>query len=226
MTEREPEPSSEGAEPLLLDLGQFDSIADAFARAKPGDRYLNLGALVVPHSNGMGMTLPVLFWFSMLARSQGLHEAIAREIPNGNPHAVFPLIRAYAESLVLVMYVLDHPEYVEVLTRHPRDLSKDGPKRKTIQALISYAEKHVPGMKAVYAELSEATHFGSKAMWAFATSVDSTGGLPDIVFTSATRWSSDEQALIACAQTIEIATEMTHFLRLFAERWVLPQRRD
>jgi hypothetical protein len=96
---------------------------------------------------------------------------------------------------------------------------------KNIQALISYAKEHVPGMKAVYAELSEVTHFGSKAMWAFATPVESSGGGPDIIFTSATRWRSNEQALIACAKTIEIATEATHFLRLFAERWVLPQRR-
>lgn len=77
---------------------------------------------------------------------------------------------------MLVIYVLDHPEYVEALARHPRELGKDGPKRKNIQALISYAKEHVPGMKAVYAELSEVTHFGSKAMWAFATPVESSGG--------------------------------------------------
>jgi hypothetical protein len=121
--------------------------------------------VVLPHAEGLPLTRPVLFWFSMISRSQGLHEAIAREIANTNPHAAFPLIRAFAESVLLVIYVADHPEYVETLIYRPWNLGKSDPKRKSIQALISYSKHHAPRMKDVYAELSEATHFGSTAMW-------------------------------------------------------------
>ena len=86
-------------------------------------------------------------------------------VANANPYAVFPLIRAFAEAVVLVFYVNDHPQYVRTLIVPERELPKGGPKRKTIKALISYASEHAPGMEAVYRELSEATHFGSTAMW-------------------------------------------------------------
>lgn len=213
----QPQPS-----PERLDLGQFESVEDALKKIEPGDRYLEVGKIAMRDGDDGGdlaMTLPVLFWFSMITRSQGLHEAIVREIREGNPHAVFPLIRALAESVVLVFYVADHPQYVEALIDHPRNFGKDGPRRKSIQALIAYAGDHAPGMKDVYANLSEATHFGSTAMWASMT--------PDedqhFTWQSSPRWRSDEQALIACAQTLELADAMTHLLTRIAERFVVRQ---
>lgn len=203
---------------LSLDLKQFSSVEDALAKVEPGDRYLDVVKMLLPLEDGMALTLPVMFWFSMITRSQGLHEAIAREIAEQNPHGVFPLIRAFAESVLLVIYVADHPEYVKALIDRPRNLSQDGLRRKTIQALISYARDHAPGMKDVYAELSEATHFGATAMWAAVTPEEE----GHFTWASSPRWRSDEQALIACAQTLELADAMTHLLRLFAERHVLP----
>jgi hypothetical protein len=81
----------------------------------------------------------------MITRSEGLHSATAREIREGNPHAVFPLIRALAENVVLMIYVNDHPRYISLLTARPSELPKDGPKRKSIQSLINYATKHASG---------------------------------------------------------------------------------
>ncbi len=207
--------------PRGLDLGQFDSVEDALTKIEPGDRYLEVGKIAMrdgKDGGGLPLTLPVLFWFSMITRSQGLHDAIVREIAQGNPHSVFPLIRAFAESVVLVYYVSDHPKYVTALIDHPRSSGKEGPRRKTIQALIAYAKDHAPGMKDVYAHLSEAAHFGSTAMWA---SVTPTG--EGFTWASSPRWRSDEQALIACAQTRELADAMTDLLTRFAERYVLPR---
>jgi hypothetical protein len=174
--------------------------------------------MLLPLDGGIPLTLPVMFWFSMITRSQGLHDAIAREISKTNPHAVFPLIRAFAESVVLVIYVTDHPNYVRALVDSPRNIAADGLKRKSIQALIGYAAKHVPGMKYVYAELSEATHFGSNAMWASVTPAEQRR----FTWASQPQWRNDDQALIACAQTIELADAMTRFLTQFAEKYVLP----
>jgi hypothetical protein len=207
-----------------LDLAQFASLEDAFAKVEPADRYVNVGALLIPAGDGLPMTMPVLFWFSMISRAQGLHEAIAREIRAGNPHAVFPLIRAFAEAVVLVIYVLDHPKYVDLLTERARDLPKGGPKRKSMQALIQYASMHATGMKDVYGELSEATHFGAIAMWASHTiEGDDESGLRTS-WSSRPRWRNDQQAMIACAQTLELADGMEHFLREFAIRHVMPLR--
>ena len=176
----------------------------------------------MPVSEGLPLTLPTLFWFSMITRSEGLHRAIAREAREGNAHAVFPLIRALAESVVLVHYVLDKPAYVQVLIQRASELPRDGPKRKSIQALINYASKHAPGLKAVYAELSEATHFGAIAMWAShnITGEDESGYSTS--WASAPEWKSDKEALIACAQTLELADAMEALLRQFAHRHVLP----
>jgi hypothetical protein len=211
-------------EPQKLDLAQFASLEDALTKAEPGDRYLNVGKLLMPIGDGMPMTIGTMFWFSMITRSEGLHQAIAREIRASNPHAVFPLIRALAESVVLLIYVTDHPRYVDVLTSRASELPTNGPKRKSIQALIHYASKHAPGMKGVYAELSEATHFGAIAMWASHTIEGDDESGYRTSWTSYPRWRDDEQAMVACAKTLELAEAMEHFLRQFAVAHVLPLR--
>jgi hypothetical protein len=206
----------------MLDLSQFASLDDALNKVEPGSRYLDVGRLLIPIGDGMPMTLTTMFWFSMITRSEGLHQAIAREIRQNNPHAVFPLIRAFAEAVVLVLYVHDHPNYIGLLTTRPDELPKNGPKRKSMQALIHHASKQAAGMKSVYAELSEATHFGAVAMWASHTiEGDEQSGLRT-TWTSYPRWRDDEQAMVACAQTLELADAMESLLRAFAERHVTP----
>lgn len=210
-------------EPDMLDLAQFASLDEAMDLAEPGDRYLNIGKQLLPFgSTGRPMTYTTLFWFSVITRSQGLHGAIAREIRMSNPYAVFPLMRAFFEALVLVIYVNDHPAYVELLTSSPRDLPKDGPKRKSIQALISYASKHAPGLKNVYAELSEATHFGAIAMWTPHTIADEDRDSRETIWTHYPRWRSDKEALIACAQILELAEAMEAHLSQFYARHIDP----
>jgi hypothetical protein len=211
-------------EPKRVDISQFDSVEDALEKVEPKSRYVEIGAMLLPLESGMPSTLQSLFWMSMITRSEGLHQAIARECKNANPYAVFPLIRAFAEAVVLVFYVNDHPQYVRTLIVPERELPKGGPKRKTIKALISYASEHAPGMEAVYRELSEATHFGSTAMW-IAHKSEGRGeeGLRTS-WSSEPRWRSDEEALIACAMALEIADAMDAVLRAFTRRHVLPLR--
>jgi hypothetical protein len=161
----------------------------------------------------------------MITRSEGLHGAAAREIEAGNPHATFPLIRAFAEAVVLLIYVNDHPKYIDLLTERASELPKNGPKRKSMQGLINYASKHASGMKAVYAELSEATHFGAIAMWASHGIQDADDSGADATWSSSPRWRSDEQAMVACAQLIELADAMAYLLLQFFERHVCPRER-
>lgn len=205
----------------LLDLDQFDSVEDARAKVEPGDIYLDAGREVRETGISFDFTTAAAFWFSMLARCQGLHSAIARETRANNPHAVFPLIRAFTETVVMLMYVVDHPDYIAVLTRRASELPKDGPKRKSIQALISYASRQAPGLKSVYAELSEATHVGSIAIWAPHSIDKREDGSAHLLWTSSPRWKSDEQLFIACAQTLELADTAATLLHNFAGRHIL-----
>lgn len=214
--------------PRKLDLAQFASVEDAISRIEPGDRYVDIGKKldlisVAPGASGSTLTF---FWLSMLSRGEGLHQAIAREARHANPVAVFPLIRAFLEAVVLVMYVTDHPEYVKVLGRRPSELPEHGPKRKSMQALLAAVSKRAPGAKAVYGELSEITHFGATAMWtahvAIGERATEDGEPLTVMWTNSPRWKNDEQAMIACAQTLELANEMVAALTCFARRHVLP----
>ncbi|MFZ0379290.1 MAG: hypothetical protein WCD11_02055 [Solirubrobacteraceae bacterium] len=204
-----------------LDLTQFTSLNDALSKVEPGDRYVNLGRELIPYADRIEFTPTAMFWFTMITRSQGLHAAIARETREHNPIAVFPLIRAFAESVVMVIYVLDHPEYVEAISAPPDERSKGGPRRKTMQALISHATDQAPGVKAVYKQLSEVTHFGSIAMWMPHRITVESESILRTTWSSEPEWKNDEQALIACAQTLELADAMCIYLHNFAGRHIV-----
>jgi hypothetical protein len=205
--------------PQLLDLSQFASVDDALAKIAARQRYVDLGeSLNLVGVTDVPTTLPIMFWHSMLTRSEGLHGAIVREIRHENPHAAFPLLRAFAEDLALVIYVDDHPRYVKTLTQRQSEIAEGDPKRKTVKALIDHASKHAPGLAAVYAELSEIAHFGAAAMWASHT-ID---GDQHSTWSSSPRFRSEEQALIACGYTLELSDGMVFYLRAFAIRHLLP----
>jgi hypothetical protein len=225
-TGRSGAPSKSGRkayQPRDVDTSQFSSLEDALTKVEPGKRYIELARPLLDLGDGLPLTMPIMFWFAMLSHCEGLHGALAREIRQSNPNAVYPLMRAFAEAVLMVIYVLDHPRYVEVLAQRPEELPRDGPKRKSPQALINYASTHAPGMKAVYADLSEATHFGSIAMWAsHRLEKQEDDGTYRFSWQSAPRWREEQQALAACAQTLELAQAMTHYLGEFLHRHVLP----
>jgi hypothetical protein len=205
--------------PQMIDLEQFESVADALKKIEPGDRYLNVARLLTQYGGeGMPMTIEGMFWSSMLTRIGGLHGASAREIGHSNPHAAFPLIRTWAETIVMLIYVTDHPEYIDALTDTPR---RGGRKRKSIQALINYASRQATGMKTVYADLSEATHFGSIAMWASHTPTEKDGVLT-VSWTSYPRFRDERQQLIACGQVLELSDVSVTLLENFFDRYLRP----
>jgi hypothetical protein len=208
-----------------LDLAQFASLQDAISQVAPGDRYVKVGAGFAAVGGEVPASLIGLFWLSMIARAEGLHQAIAREIEHGNPHATLPLVRALTEAVVLLIYVVDHPDYVDLVTVRASELPPGRESRESVHALIAYASTQAPGLERVYAELSEGADFGATAMWA-AHQVDDDAG-PGLLFSwrSAPRWRGDEQAMVACAQTLELADAMEAYLRRFAQRHLGPPRR-
>ena len=187
----------------MLDLSEFSSLDDAIAKAATSDSYWQTLAANLNLDSGSPITMKLFFAQSMVSRCQGTHEAIVREIRLENPHAVFPLLRSLVESFAMLHCVTDHPRYIETLTVQAKDIPKGQRKRISIQKLVAHAFFYAPGLKNVYAELSEITHFGSAAMWTSHRIEDPVAHTTS--WTNNSRWRDTEQALIACAQTIEIS---------------------
>lgn len=198
-----------GESRTMLDLSQFSTPAGAVASVQR-DRPFDDTARPVLESyvarQGEWNNLLWLFFGSAVSRARGLYEGIARELASTNPHATFPLIRQFAETVALVYYVSDHPNYVDALTDRPRNRKPGVPRRKSPQALVNYMDNHHSTQFGhVYAELCEATHFGSVAMW---TSHRYDDESETASWSSAPAWRSDQQLYIACAQTLELSAAM------------------
>jgi hypothetical protein len=100
-----------------LDIDRFRSVEMAITEVETaGNVYREVGQYGLVRED---LTELTLFFMAALSRGQGLHDAIAREIRRTNPHAVFPLMRAYAETAMMVLYVKDHPAYVRALQDRP-----------------------------------------------------------------------------------------------------------
>jgi hypothetical protein len=207
-------------EPELLDLSQFASLDDAISNVQTGRIYEEVSTpyLQAIHADGRLFYLD-LFFMSAITRARSLHEGIAREIAAANPHATFPLIRQFAETVALVFYVSDHPAYVNALTDRPRDLPRNI-KRKTPQALVNYMSKHARHFGEVYAELCEITHYGSTAMWSTIRPDKADPG--HITWSSKPDWRDERQALIACAQTLELVDAMQTALKALGHACEVP----
>jgi len=206
----------------MLDLNQFDSVADALERVQPGDEYDDVVRRLFAVTGGE-LTELTMFFLSAVARANGLHHGIAQAIAAENPHAAFPLIRQFAETVAVVLYVADNPHYARVISTRPDQRSKGGPKRRSMQYLVNYMDKnHADQFGAVWKELCEATHYGAVA-WAlpFTTSDDEDR---DFEWRSRPHWKNDRDALIACAQTLECADTMETALNNLGARIVTAHR--
>lgn len=200
-------------EPRMLDLQQFDSPEGAKAAVQLHHVFDGEAHAVL--SRAPGLTLLVMFVMSAVVRARGLYEAIAREVVNDNPHAVFPLLRQFAETVAMAFYVADNPSYVDVLTQRERDKPAGSPRRKSIQTLVGHVEKHyAPQFGRVYAELSEIAHFGTVALWTAHRIEDGDGATS---WASVPRWRDEGQLYVACAQLLELREAMSDALRRLGE---------
>jgi hypothetical protein len=210
----------------MLNVEQFGSreAAKAAVHRERGYDEVAGQALTSMINAGQGLTLVNAFFMSAVTRARGLHEAVAREIACDNPHAVFPLMRQFAETVAMTYYVADHPSYVEVLSQRPSERARGAPRRKSMQALVNHMDRHhAQQFGLVYAELSEITHFGSIAFWT-AHRVEASEAR-ETSWTSYPRWRDDDQLYVACAQLLELSSAMEEGLRTLGEVCLQPSDR-
>lgn len=200
-------------EPVLLDLSRFQSPEHAMAmieRMRGFDDDVK-PVLIEAISAMEGPTLLLAFCQSAITRANGLYAGIVREIRDANHPAVFVLMRQLAETVAVVRYVADKPSYVRALLRPEKEWKPGEPKRKNIQALIDYMDKHYSTQfKPVYAELSELCHFGSTAVWQSHVIVSDEER--KAVWRSRPAWRSRRTLYVACAQALELGGAMAESL--------------
>jgi hypothetical protein len=213
--------------PTLLDLTQFESVAHAksiIQRTNGFDDCVkqDLSAAIEQSEH---FTADLAFMLSSVSRSRALHEAIAREISHDNPQAVFTLMRQFAETVALIRYTADHPKYFDTVVRDPQDLEPGMLRHRSRQALINHMDsKYSMQFKLVYAQLCDMSHFGATAVWN-AHRIESEEEMRTS-WSSAPRWRSDEECLIACAQLLELSDEMEHSLRALIQAYLGRQHAD
>jgi hypothetical protein len=164
--------------PKRLNLTPVQLGQDAIQKVTAARDYDGIAKRFLAPKGNDPTALPVLFFSSMVNRCNSLHAAIAREMQAENSHAVFALIRAYAEASALLIYVYDHVNYIQGLLDRPSEARPGAPARRRLKVgkLVTYAVKHAPGFKDAYDELTDFAHFGSTALWSpFVLSDDGEG---------------------------------------------------
>lgn len=186
-----------------VDTTQFASLSDAIESVHPHSTYNDLAAEIfssTPEEPG----IPQLVLQSLLARMNGLHQGIHRELVLDNPFGVWPLLRAFFELEVAMFYVTRHPRLITGFTVGASAKARGEIPLPSMQKMLHNVRHEIPAGSAAYREFCDMTHPGALATWsAFNVRRDQ----DDILNLS---WSSqprfrEGQALIAAAQLREVA---------------------
>ena len=153
-----------------------------------------------------------LYAASAGARAGGLHDALLREIELDNPHAVFPLLRAYVDLVIVTMEVRRNPSYAAVVAHDPRTTTL-GRRRKTSQSLVNAAMREVPDMRAAWDLLSEmGGHFGWAAFQTPMTFEHLPDGGRQIVVSTGRGWQDPEMKAASHKHVDNLTRSMANLL--------------
>jgi hypothetical protein len=179
-------------DPRLLDLSGFIDPDEAFRRASAGvTDYTEIARAAL--SDASSMQVAHMAFMAFVARARGLHEAIVREIRQENPHAVFPLLRSMAELATIMLYTNQTPSYIDTVV----GIGPGKFQRKSFQAMFDALRGQAPGLKAVYAHLSDYSHMGHAGVANAMTPTDDESQF--VEWTDRPHWRSANDFRVACA---------------------------
>jgi hypothetical protein len=209
-----------GFEVMDVDLDRVPTVEQGLADAT--DRYRAFAALAgesISATQDKILFLDHLPLLSFINRAASLHAGVVSAVKESNPHAAFTLLRAYLELVVLVRWVDLHPEYIEALKRPMSELPKNT--RKRWDELFADAATEMPGVRAVYATLSEMAHFGSTALWHPFTVGDDEEERR-LSYGTGPHWKGEDDARIVLAMLIEADEAVMVVLRRFWSHHLAP----
>src|SRR5205807_3634849 len=123
----------------------------------------------------------------------GLHEGTVAAITANNPYAAFTTLRAYAENAAAILYLKDNPTKLDTFWRTPHSVP--------IGKITNYAPKRFAAFQQLYEPLSQYAHPASRSLLASMH----VGEGRRMLWSSAPRFKSDSDAVLACAWTVAIA---------------------
>ena len=207
----------EGFEVIPLDLSKVLDVDQAIADA--GEREKLLVAIVKETLfpiEGAALFREHLSLSSFINRAISLHRGVLAAVKDANAHAAYTLLRAQLELVALVRYLDLHPDYLD-------DLEKPKPdgKRKAFRELFKDAATEMPGIRAVYATLSEMAHFGSTALWHPFTITDEESRT--MSYETAPHWRHDEEPRVVLGMLAEAEAALLEVLGRYSDHHVLPK---
>lgn len=205
-------PMTDNGERALLDLAPYEDRRAALELARHGcpTTYSDLARHHMKRS--ACLTPKFMLFGAIVSRVRGLHEAVLREIEVNNPHAVFPLLRAWLEVVTLAIYTVKKPAYLEFLLEGP---GPNAQAKKSFEAMFHALTEEAAQLRLVYRQLSEYSHFGPLAVWN-AYSVED-GESRAVSWTDVPRWRDERHFQIACAQAHELAIASLDYLNILGD---------
>ncbi len=98
-----------------------------------------------------GLYADDLTFLHFVERCQAFHVGAVDLVERGNPLGAMTLLRSYVENIASVFWLAKRPEDIDKL--------RPGAKQRLpIGQIVAHANKSLPGLKAVYAHLSDAAH--------------------------------------------------------------------
>lgn len=190
----------------------FASLDSAFLQAQIAMAAIDEVLTPVPARAAELDKMTALYVMSAGGRAKGLHVAIVREAGWDNPHAVFVLLRALVDLLMVTMEVRRNPDYVNVIANEPAK-SAMGRRRKSSQALIAAGVKEVPDLKFAWDLLSDMGAQFGRATFQTALKIEHTEEVVTITASTGSGWSDPEMKLSSIRHTCELTRSIAGMLR-------------
>lgn len=201
---------SDGEEPngsWLVDRGIVDRPSGIAKAREAREWLLQAGGHVL--GSASDYTVEIVVFSGLLARAQGLHEGALSAVEQDNPYAAFTLIRAYAETVAVVLYVTDKPQFLDRIWKHdalPLPVGK----------VTDYAVRRLGGFKDIYNDLSQYAHPASKSVVAASHRLKDSR---QVEWSSVPSFRSEDDAIVACGWIVELAEACSNLLVEFATSW-------
>ena len=203
-------------EPILLNLELF-STREEWIRYARGSLVEGCREVATKYLlKGKPFTTAHMLFQAFISRARGLHAGSLREIEFDNPHGVFPLNRAFLELTGTLLYCLKKPHYIDVLMQSGSEKARG---RKSFEAILYATKEEAPGMKHIYKDLSEYSHFRELAIYNVQTPRDEDSGR--ISWTDEPHWRSDNDFKVACSQVAELQEAFVLILEEFGQKYLV-----
>ena len=189
-----------------VDTSQFESLSDALEKTHP-------------RSTPEEAEIPQLVLQSILVRMNGLHQGIHRELTLDNPFGVWPLMRAFFELEVAMLYVSRYPHLITAFTVGPSAKKRGDIPLPSMQKMLHSVRDEIETGAEAYREFCDMAHTGSLATWsAFNVSRDDDDTL-NVSWSSQPRF-RDGQALIAAAQLKQLSESTIYIFHELVQRFL------